>query len=157
VTFLQNFVYRNQGLERLNFVGKHRLTIRDRSATKSVIISGKIATHFKSSRTLSCQPRRRQKTCGPTYRRYSSGHVSLVNKDQWRAHIRGSRGRCAQASQRVICVRFGAVSSADCKFQISHTEHWKKKAYGILLGTHTDACCFPDVDREISLGATWTY
>lgn len=36
VTFLQNFVYRNQGLERLNFVGKHRLTTRNRSATESV-------------------------------------------------------------------------------------------------------------------------
>jgi hypothetical protein len=39
VTFLQNFMYRNQGLERLNFVGKHRLTARSQSATKSVIIS----------------------------------------------------------------------------------------------------------------------
>jgi hypothetical protein len=46
VTFLQNFMYRNQGFECLDFVGKHRLTTRKRSATESVYHIHNIATHF---------------------------------------------------------------------------------------------------------------
>lgn len=75
VTFLQNLVNGNQGLERLDLVGKDRLpTMRKyKSATifqHLLLISG--VPH-----TLSCLPKRPPTTYGPTCTRYSCAHVSL--------------------------------------------------------------------------------
>lgn len=71
MSFLQDLVYRDKGLERLDFVGKDRLS-RSLSATPTPT-----PTPINHPRTLSYQPRRPQRIYDPMCRRYNCEHVSL--------------------------------------------------------------------------------
>ena len=56
-------------------------------------------------RTLSCPPRRTEKTCGPTYKQYMHGHVCLL------AMSTSFWDECPLKN-----VRLGAVSSGNMDF-----------------------------------------
>ena len=152
MALLQNLMDGDKRFVRLDLVGEHRLAIFESRRTGQSG-NGRDRRGGGTPHTPSYPPRRRPMTCGPRYRRYSSGHVFLDT-------IFNNRSSNALFKARdcgvLYHIRFGAVSSIEVNYcQLPHSYSPPHIFNSIVkLKKHTNTSGLANINRQIGLRPT---